>query len=74
MRQDHPDRVEDYTAIALFFLWINMVWVFGVIWACFGIGWVILIGMGLNRAITALKDRREAQEARIVAHLNRRNR
>ena len=52
-RQSAPD----YTSPALLFLFINMLWIFGVIWVSWGLGAVALAGVAVNHLITLL-DRR----------------
>lgn len=52
-RQSAPD----YTSPALLFLFINMLWIFGVIWVNWGLGVVALAGVAVNHLITLL-DRR----------------
>ena len=52
-RQPAPD----YTSSPLFFLFINMLWIFGVIWVSWGLGAVALAGVAVNHLITLL-DRR----------------
>lgn len=55
-RQPAPD----FTTPALVFLFINMLWIFGVVWANWGLGAVALAGLALNHLITRL-DRRLAR-------------
>ncbi|EEX16307.1 MAG: histidinol phosphate aminotransferase [Salipiger thiooxidans] len=52
-RQPAPD----YTSSALFFIFINMLWIFGVIWVHWGLGAVAIAGVGVNHLITMLDDR-----------------
>ena len=42
MDHRHPKRVEDYTTANLVLIFINLLWIFGVIWAQFGLMAVIL--------------------------------
>jgi hypothetical protein len=35
MDDHHPKRVEDYTTASLILIFINLLWIFGVIWALF---------------------------------------
>ena len=56
-RQPAPD----YTSSALFFLFINMLWIFGVIWVSWGLGAVALAGVAVNHLITLLDRRRSAR-------------
>lgn len=52
-RQPAPD----YTTSALFFIFINMLWIFGVIWISWGLGAVAITGVILNHLITMLDAR-----------------
>lgn len=52
--QRHPKRVEDYTTANLILIFVNLFWIFGVIWAHFGLAAVILTGWVLNHGITRL--------------------
>ena len=64
MDDHHPKRVEDYTTASLILIFINLLWIFGVIWALFGLFAVILTGWALNHGITWLaqyKARRAIQ-------------
>ncbi|MCI5112735.1 MAG: histidinol phosphate aminotransferase [Marivita sp.] len=54
MDHHHPKRVEDYTTANLILIFINLLWIFGVIWAHFGLVAVILTGWALNQGITRL--------------------
>lgn len=67
MRPAHPKEVEDYTTPSLVLIFINMLWVFGVIWAWFGLAPVLLLGWALHHAIRALARRRKAKRAVIRA-------
>ncbi|SLN74315.1 hypothetical protein ROJ8625_04040 [Roseivivax jejudonensis] len=51
-------RAPDYTNAALAMGLVNLIWIFGVIWALFGLPVVLLVGWVLNRAITRLAARR----------------
>lgn len=63
---DHhtPKRVEDYTTANLVLIFVNLLWIFGVIWAQFGLAAVILLGWGLNHGITRLAQYRASREIR----------
>ncbi|GGG64834.1 hypothetical protein GCM10011415_09410 [Salipiger pallidus] len=56
-RQPAPD----YTTSALFFLFINLLWILGTIWVNWGLGAVAIVGVGLNHLITMLELRLGAQ-------------
>ncbi|MGR3375561.1 histidinol phosphate aminotransferase [Salipiger abyssi] len=52
-RQPAPD----FTTPALVFLFINMLWIFGVLWVQWGLGAVLLAGLAVNHLITRLERR-----------------
>ena len=64
MEHRHPKRVEDYTTANLILIFVNLLWIFGVIWAQFGIVAVILVGWLLNHLITRLEMYRASREIR----------
>ena len=51
MDEHHPKQVADYTIAALVLIFINLLWIFGVIWVQFGLSAVILPGRALNQGI-----------------------
>ena len=51
-------RVEDYTTTALVMAFVNLIWVFFLIWSVWGFGAVLLTGVLLNHFITLLERRR----------------
>ncbi|WP_439523427.1 histidinol phosphate aminotransferase [Marivita sp.] len=64
MDDQHPRRVEDYTTVSLVMILVNLLWIFGVIWAQFGLLVVILTGWGLNHGIARLAQYRASREIR----------
>ena len=62
MERNHPKRVEDYTTANLILIFVNLLWIFGVIWANFGILAVILVGWALNYGITRIAQYRASRE------------
>ena len=62
MERQHPKRVEGYTNANLILIFVNLLWIFGVIWANFGIVAVILTGWALNLGITKLKQVKDSRE------------
>lgn len=64
MDQRHPKRVENYTTASLVLIFVNLLWIFGVIWANFGLLAVILTGWVLNQGITRLELYRASREIR----------
>ncbi len=57
MDQRPKRRAPDYTAACLWMGLVNLLWIFGVIWALFGLPGVLLAGWGLNRMISRLAAR-----------------
>lgn len=64
METKHPKRVEDYTTANLILLFVNLLWIFGVIWASLGFAAVLLTGWFLNHMITRLEAYRASREIR----------
>jgi hypothetical protein len=62
MRDSHPKRVENYTNASLIMLLVNLLWIFGVIWASFGLLAVLVTGWVLNHLITRLAAYRARRE------------
>ena len=58
MDRRHPQPAPNYTNAALTMGWVNLMWVFMVIWGLWGLLPVLLISAGLNRGITCLALRR----------------
>jgi hypothetical protein len=67
MRDRHPKQVEDYTAANLILIFVNVLWIFGVVWSTWGIGAVVILGLILNHLIGRLSvvraDRARADAA-----------
>lgn len=57
MRDHRMGRAPDFTNAALFMGFVNLVWVFGVIWAVYGMGAVLALAFGLHLAIGRLGRR-----------------
>lgn len=60
--QEFPQRVQDYRSASLVLIFINMLWIFGVIWTSWGLPAVMLAGLALNHAITRLDAFLDARE------------
>ncbi|KMK66130.1 hypothetical protein [Puniceibacterium sp. IMCC21224] len=58
MQRQPPQRVEDFTSPALVMGLVNLLWVFFVLWALYGLGAVLLAGAALNHLIQRLAARR----------------
>lgn len=63
MRDEPRKKVENYTNPSLVFLFINLLWIFGVIWANFGLGPVIILAWFMNHLITRLGAQADARDA-----------
>jgi hypothetical protein len=64
MEQRYPKRVENYTTASLIMLFVNLLWIFALIWASFGFLAVLVTGWVLNHLITRLAAYRAAREIR----------
>ena len=54
MRDHRLDKAPDFTNAALVMGFVNLLWIFAVIWALFGMIAVLLTAFGLNAGITRL--------------------
>ena len=57
-RQGQLPEAPNYTTAALVMGLVNLLWIFGVIWAVFGLPVVVVAGLVLNRLISWLGTRR----------------
>ena len=58
MRDRHPQPAPNYTNAALTMAWVNLMWVFMLIWGLWGFLPVLLVSAGLNRGISWFALRR----------------
>ena len=58
MRGNDRPKAPDYTNAALIMGLVNLLWVFAVIWAVWGLAWVVFCALALNHAIDRLAGRR----------------
>lgn len=58
MRHSKITTAPDYTNAALIMMGVNLMWMFFAVWAIWGLGPVLLIGLALNHGITVLERRR----------------
>ena len=58
MRRGNMPSAPDYTNAALVMGLVNLLWVFMVLWAAFGLTAVLAAGFGLDRLIVWLANRR----------------
>lgn len=57
-RQPAPDHMTS----ALFFIFLNMLWIFGVLWVSWGLGAVAIAGVAVNHVITMLDNHLNGQK------------
>lgn len=62
MDQRHPKQVEDYTTANLVLIFVNLLWILGVIWANFGLLAVAVTGWVLNHGIAWVGRYRASRE------------
>ena len=55
MNDRHPGRVEDYTTANLVLIFMNMLWIFGVIWSNWGLFPILVLALVLNHLITRIE-------------------
>lgn len=55
MRDRHPKRVEDYTNANLVLIFVNLLWIFGLLWSTWGLVPVLVTGLVLNHAINRIE-------------------
>ena len=58
MTSKDPQPAPNYTNAALTMAWVNLMWIFMLIWGVWGFLPALLVGAGLNRGITWLSLRR----------------
>lgn len=54
MQDDFPNAAPNYTNAALTFGWINLMWIFLLVWGLWGLLPVMVLGAGINRGISWL--------------------
>lgn len=59
MNRRNIGSAPDYTNAALIMLAVNLIWVFGLLWAVFGFIPVLLIAAGLHHGIDRLSTRHD---------------
>ncbi len=65
MQNEHPGRVEDYTTPALVMIFVNLLWIFGLLWSSWGLSAVLLLAAILNHAITRLELKRRRRSGPV---------
>lgn len=71
MHGQEPGTVQDYTTANLILILANLLWIFVAIWAFFGFGYVLLLAVALNHAITWIENRKLAYEMRMEQAVQR---
>ncbi|PTX41123.1 histidinol phosphate aminotransferase [Allosediminivita pacifica] len=66
MNSQFPGRVEDYTRACLVLIFVNLLWVFALIWATWGFFPVLLLAVVLNHAITRLGPIRARRQREVI--------
>lgn len=54
MRRGNMPSAPNYTNAALVMGLVNLLWIFGVLWAAFGLPVVLLVGFVLDKLITRI--------------------
>ncbi|BBU55263.1 hypothetical protein KU6B_15280 [Mameliella alba] len=65
MENRHPQPVEDYTSANLVLIFVNLLWVFVLLWSWWGLGPVLIVAVLLNHLITRLELARRRHEQRF---------
>jgi hypothetical protein len=60
MNDDRPGAAPNYTTAALTMMAINLIWVFGLLWAIFGFVPVLFVALALHHGIDRLSARGNA--------------
>ncbi|MCC1494660.1 histidinol phosphate aminotransferase [Cognatishimia sp. F0-27] len=66
MNQNHPGRVENYTNACLVMAFVNLLLIFSVLWAMWGLGAVLVLAAVLNHMIPRLGALRARNARRAV--------
>jgi hypothetical protein len=54
MHEHRTGKAPDFTNAALVMGAVNLTWMFAVLWALLGLGWVLAVALALNHGITRL--------------------
>lgn len=65
MPSHHPQSVEDYTTANMVLIFVNMLWIFVVIWSYWGLVPVLIAAACLNHLITRLDNARRSRDDRF---------
>ncbi|WP_167648049.1 histidinol phosphate aminotransferase [Mameliella alba] len=65
MENRHPQPVEDYTSANMVLIFVNLLWVFVLLWSWWGLGPVLIVAVLLNHLITRLELARRRYEQRF---------
>jgi hypothetical protein len=67
MDSNHPKQVPDYTNANMVLLFVNLLWIFGVVWSTLGIAAVLVLAALLNHGITRIDIARRRYAVRVTA-------
>lgn len=68
MRDPYPQAAPNYTSACIVLFGVNITWIFTVIWAIWGLVFVIALGVLINRAMTILEVRARTRAAQARAN------
>jgi hypothetical protein len=67
MQRHHPKPVEDYMTSNMVLIFMNLLWVFIVLWSAWGLGAVLILAALLNHLITRLAHARRGSRPPLPA-------
>lgn len=65
MENHHPEPVEDYMTANMVLIFLNLTWIFIVLWSFWGFGPVLIVTAIVNHLITRIERARRRHEARM---------
>ncbi len=68
MRDPYPQAAPNYTNACIVMFGVNIMWIFTVIWAIWGLVFVIALGALINRAMTFFELRAKTRAAQERAN------
>ncbi|WP_417209508.1 histidinol phosphate aminotransferase [Antarctobacter sp.] len=63
MENHHPKPVENYMTVNMILIFVNLMWVFVVLWSYWGLGIVLILAVFLNHLITRIDLARRRRDA-----------
>ncbi len=64
MRDEYPSEAPNYTKACVVMFGVNITWIFTVIWAIWGLLFVMMLGLVINHAMTRIHAWSQARAAR----------